>query len=235
MLLLELPTALGSWGAGRRLEGRLRRAFLRKIPLLGDRYFQSRPVSDMAERAHVTHQLRSVPVLGAQLVRAVCELGFTAAALSWLSPASIPFAAALALAMATLPFVAQPAIAERELRSRNHAAALARFYLDALLGMAAIRSHGAEDAITREHDDRLAEWARAAWATLRAAFGAEVLQTLVGRSSASGSPRPSWSTSSPRAAAGPLVARARPCSSSTGRWPSRRWAGRSRSCSGSTR
>ena len=53
-------------GLGRRLETRLRAAFLRKIPRLTDRYLQSRPSSDMAERAHSAHQIRELPHLGAQ-------------------------------------------------------------------------------------------------------------------------------------------------------------------------
>ncbi len=60
---------------GRRLETRLRLALLAKIPRLVDRYFWSQPVSDMAERSHSIHQLRLLPRLGGQLVRAVFTLG----------------------------------------------------------------------------------------------------------------------------------------------------------------
>src|SRR5262249_2327071 len=41
LLLLEWPLAAGALKMGRRLETRLRVAFLEKIPRLGDRYFQS--------------------------------------------------------------------------------------------------------------------------------------------------------------------------------------------------
>ena len=40
---------------------RLRAAFLEKIPRLGDRYFQSRLLSDMAERSHAVHAVRTLP------------------------------------------------------------------------------------------------------------------------------------------------------------------------------
>src|SRR6185369_7051981 len=63
---------------------------------------------------------------------------------------------------------------------RNHAGSLGRFYLDGLLGLVAIRTHGAEPALAREHRDRLREWVRAARAALRAALTAEALQALVG-------------------------------------------------------
>jgi ABC-type multidrug transport system fused ATPase/permease subunit len=48
------------------------------------------------------------------------------------------------------------------------------------MGLVAIRAHAAEDAIKREHGERLAEWARAAWAGLRTAVVAEAAQALVG-------------------------------------------------------
>ena len=82
--------------------------------------------------------------------------------------------------MLLIPLAAQPAVAERDLRMRNHAGALGRYYLDALLGLVAVRTHGAEPALAREHEDRLREWVRAARAALRAALGAEAVQALVG-------------------------------------------------------
>ena len=180
LLALEWPVAAALRGAGRRLEGRLRRAFLRKIPRLGDRYFGSRPVSDMAERAHLAHRLRALPGLGGQLVRAALELVVTAAALCVINPRGTPLALALAAAMLLIPLVVQPALAERDMRVRNHAGALARFYLDALLGLVAVRTHRAEEALSREHGERLDEWFSSARALLRAALTAETLQSIVG-------------------------------------------------------
>ena len=54
--------------------GRLRLAFLTKIPRLGDRYFQSRLISDMAERAQSAQFLRQLPQMGGRFVRASIEL-----------------------------------------------------------------------------------------------------------------------------------------------------------------
>ena len=153
---------------------------MRKIPRLGDRYFQSRPVSDMAERAHLVHKLRSLPTLAGDILRTALTIVIVAAALVWLDPRGAPLAVALAAAMLLIPLAAQPAVAERDLRMRNHAGALGRFYLDALLGLVAVRTHGAEPALAREHEDRLREWVRAARAALRAALGAEAVQALVG-------------------------------------------------------
>jgi ATP-binding cassette subfamily B protein len=180
LLALELPLAGGLRGAGRRLEERLRRLILRKIPRLPDRYFQSRPVSDLAERAHALHRLRVLPTLGADLARTALEIAVIAAGLAWLDPRDAPLAIGIAAAMLLIPFLAEPAVAERDLRMRNHAGALGRFYLDGLLGLTAARTHGAEPALAREHRDRLREWLRAARGALAAALTAEAVQSLVG-------------------------------------------------------
>jgi ATP-binding cassette subfamily B protein len=180
LLALEWPVARALRGGGRRLEARLRGAFLRKIPRLGDGYFGSRPISDMAERAHLAHRLRALPGLGGQIARAGLELVVTAAALCWIDPRGAPLALALAASMLLIPLAAQPALAERDLRVRNHAGALTRFYLDALLGLVAIRTHRAEEALARDHGERLAEWLASARASLRAALTAETVQNVVG-------------------------------------------------------
>ncbi len=180
LLLLELPLVSGLLRYGRRLETRLRLAFLHKIPRLRDRYFQSRLSSDMAERGHSLHQVRHLPELAGQLARSGFELLLTAAGIAWLDPRSAPLAllaAALALA---IPLFAQPVIGERDLRLRTHTGALTRFYFDALLGLVPIRAHGAERAVRREHEGLLSEWARAGAALQRAVVGMEGLQFVVG-------------------------------------------------------
>jgi ABC-type multidrug transport system fused ATPase/permease subunit len=180
LLALELPLAWGLRRAGAAIEEKFRDLFMRKIPRLGDRYFQSRPVSDMAERAHLVHKLRALPALAGDILRTALEIVVIAIALCWLDPRGAILAIVLAAAMLAIPLLAEPAVAERDLRMRNHAGALGRFYLDALMGLVTIRTHGAAPALVREHQDRLHEWVRAARAALRAALGAEALQALVG-------------------------------------------------------
>lgn len=178
LLALELPVTGGVQRLGRRLEVRLRMAFLAKIPRMGDRYFQSRATSDMAERSHAVHEVRLVPELGAQLLRSAAELLVTTAGIVWIDPASAPLAVAAACAALLVPLAAQPAIAERDLRARSHLGALGRFYLDALLGLAPVRTHGAQRAVRREHEMLLVEWTRAARAVLRASVTTEAVQAL---------------------------------------------------------
>src|SRR5690606_19094123 len=85
---LEWQNARVSRRIGRHLETRFRAAFHAKIPRLPDRYFQSRPISDMAERGHMLHVIRSVPALGALLVQSAAGLAATVVGVVWLDPAS---------------------------------------------------------------------------------------------------------------------------------------------------
>ncbi len=176
---LELPLVAGARALGRTLDVELRRAFFRKLPRLGDRYFASRPVSDMAERAHLIHRVRLFPGIAVRLGRVLLELGLAMGAIAWLYPDGAALAAGLFVAACTIPFLAAPVAAERDLRLRTHAGALLRFYLDALLGLAAVRTHGAGPALVREHEDRLAEWRRAGGDLVRTSARIEALTVLV--------------------------------------------------------
>jgi ABC-type bacteriocin/lantibiotic exporter with double-glycine peptidase domain len=177
---LDLPVAAGVLRLGRHLEVRLRRAFLEKLPRLNDRYFQSRLISDMAERSHSLQALRLLPGLGGQLLRSTFELAMTTAGIAWLDPISAPSAVLAAAVAVGLPLLAQPLLAEHDLRVRNHTGALGRFYLDALLGLVPVRAHGAERAVRREHEGLLVEWTRAGFRRQRAVVVVEGVQSLVG-------------------------------------------------------
>jgi ATP-binding cassette subfamily B protein len=178
--LLEFSTTSSLLRIGRRIETRLRVAFLEKIPRLGDRYFQSRLKSDMTERSHMIHRIRRLPELGGRLLRNVFELLLTAAGIAWLDPAGAPWAAAAAACAVILPLAAQPALTERDLRVRSHMGALCRFYLDAFLGLVPIRVHGAGQAVRREQGNLLVEWASAGFGLQRLAAWVEAMQFAAG-------------------------------------------------------
>ena len=161
LLFLDLPVTLGTLRLGRHLEARLRMAFLEKIPRLGDRYFHSRLTSDMAERSHSVHRLRAAPELGESFLRTAFELSFTVAGIVWLDPGITPLALLTGVIVIGVPVLMLPVIQEWDLRLRSHTGALARFYLDALLGLFPIRTHGAQKAVRRQHESLLVEWARA--------------------------------------------------------------------------
>jgi ATP-binding cassette subfamily B protein len=178
LLLLEIPMFATGLRLGRQIENRLRVVFLEKIPKLGDRYFQSRLTSDMAERSHSTHRLRQLPDQARQLLSALAQMAATAAGIVWLDPAAAPFVLATCAAAVLPVFAAQALLAERDLRMRNHAAGLTRFYLDAMLGLAAIRAHGAERNIRHEQEKLLGDWAHAAWRFQRAIVSVEAVQLI---------------------------------------------------------
>ncbi len=179
-LALQLGIATIALRSGRHLEVRLRAAFLMKIPRLGDRYFQSRLISDMAERSHSLYQLRLLPIMGEELLRWLSTLVFTTAGIIWLDPKSAPLAIVAALVLAGNPLCAQVVLTERDLRVRTHTGALGRFYLDALLGLVAARAHGAEQAIRREQEGLLVEWFRAGASRLRVFVTVSVTNTALG-------------------------------------------------------
>jgi ATP-binding cassette subfamily B protein len=180
LLLLDFPVARGLLSMGRRLEARLRMAFLKKIPRLGDRYFHSRLNSDMASRSHQIHRIRILPYLGGRLLRLTFELLLTAAGIIWLDPGTAPLVVTAALLAAALPLAVQPILAERDMRLQNHAGALSRHYLDAFLGLVPLQTHRAERALRREHETLLNEWTRASFSLKRLIVWAEGMQFFTG-------------------------------------------------------
>lgn len=179
LLLMEIPIAVESLRLGRHLETRLRMALLRKLPKLNDRYFQSRPISDMAERSHSIHLMRQIPGLGIQTVQTLWDLLFTLTAIALIDAASAPLALLICFLSLGLPLATQPLLNERDLRVRSHSGALHNFYLDALLGLVPIRTHCAEQAVRREHEALLVEWARANLSLVRISLLTEGLQALL--------------------------------------------------------
>ncbi len=177
---LKLPVAWSVAGLGRALEVRLRSAFYEKIPRLGDRYFRSRLVSDMAERSHSVHELRILPELGERFLSASTRMALTTAGIIWLDPAGAAFAVVAALLSVGLPLIFHPLLSEQALRVRAHLGGLSHFYLDALLGLAPIRAHGAGRAVRREHEALVVEWGRSALSLQRSAVLVEGALTAAG-------------------------------------------------------
>ncbi len=177
-LAFEVPIVSESLRMGRRLDARLRMALLRKLPRLADRYLHSRPISDLAERGHSIHHTRRVPAMGMHFLRSAFELVLTLAGILLIDPPSVPLAAAIAGLSMAVPAVFQPLISERDLRVRNHAGALSRFYLDALLGLVPIRAHRAEGAIRHQHQSLLVEWVRSTHRLMRTGLLASTFQAV---------------------------------------------------------
>ncbi|HZX93403.1 MAG TPA: ATP-binding cassette domain-containing protein [Myxococcales bacterium] len=160
LVLVELPVAAGVLRLGRRLELRLRWSLMLKLPLIDDRYFQSRLTSDMAFRSHAIHTVRALPRLASQFLLVALELLATTAALIWLSPASWALAVGSCLVTLSLALLLPALLAEGDLRLQIHNGSLSRSYLDAMLGLSAVRVYRGERVLRREHEAQLVEWAR---------------------------------------------------------------------------
>ncbi len=180
LFAVELPIVRETLRLGRHLDARLRVALLDKLPRLGDRYFQSRPVSDMAERGHAISATRQVPTLGLQVVQTLGDLAFTLVGIALLDAASVPWAAGVAALAIGVPLALQPLLNERDLRVRTQAAALAGFHLDALLGLVPIRTHRAAPAVRRQHEGLLVAWVRSSRGLIALSLGTTALQSLIG-------------------------------------------------------
>lgn len=180
LVLLEIPLSALLHRFGRRLENSLLVAFMEKIPRLNDRYFQSRPVSDMADRSHTLHLLRGLPLYGGELIRLIGQFALTTLAILWIAPGSASILLPGAVAILLLPFAMEPFLAERDMRMRTHRGGLARFYLDSMIGSVPIHVHGAQESIRREHEALLREWERAGRDLYTAIVPATALQILAG-------------------------------------------------------
>lgn len=185
LVLFLLCLALIEWSAddllratGRQLELRMRSRFHFKIPRLGDRYFQSRLISDMAQRVHAVQVLRQAPPLAMAFVRGVSTVVATVAGIIWFYPHAFWPAIACALAAVGVPLLGQPLLVERDLRFREYSGSLTRFYLDALLGIVPVRTHGAGPALRWLQSSQLRLWADAGLRSQRTAVGIVAVQLL---------------------------------------------------------
>jgi ABC-type bacteriocin/lantibiotic exporter with double-glycine peptidase domain len=177
--LLEWLTARAIWGIGRQAELNMRRQFLEKIPRLGDRYFRSRPVSDIAERGHSVYSLRNVPETARLFLARLSQLILTVAGLVWLYPAGAFLSIGAGLLAIGLPLIVHPWLQERDLRVRTHVGALSRCYLDALLGFIPIRAHKAQFAIRHQHEILLTNWIKSRLSFTHVFIFGQSLQILI--------------------------------------------------------
>lgn len=178
--LLDRAFAVTLASMGRRLEIRLRVALHKKIPKLADVYFRTRMVADLAERAHAIPLVAELPLLAGRALRFACELGLVVVAIGMLDPLLTPVAALGAALLVATPLLAGPALAERDRVVREHVSALARWFLDALRGVWAVRAHAADGALQVEHERGLVGWISAVRRSVSTQVSAEILSAGLG-------------------------------------------------------
>ncbi|HTU63645.1 MAG TPA: cysteine peptidase family C39 domain-containing protein, partial [Polyangiales bacterium] len=175
----ELSLAIGSLRIGRQLETRLRLAFMHKLPRLYDRYFLSRPVSDLADRGHMVHLVRGLPPFGLALSRACFELIGTGCGMVWLDSTSLVRVSMVSALSLLLPLVALRTLTERDRGVRALVSDLGRTYFDLLRGISAVRAHHAEETMSREHARQLTQLARSGRGLARAGVLLEAVVSAV--------------------------------------------------------
>lgn len=142
---------------GHRLDGRLRLAVLAQIPHLSNAYFQHISPGDMIERIHNVRAVRKLPFYASEFLHILFQFLMTIIGLfllDWLS-------ALLTFIKLFVPFAAMYIsgyIGSEGQRTRIYLGFLSRFYLDAMQGLVAIRTHGAEQATRREYEGLLGKW-----------------------------------------------------------------------------
>ncbi|MGQ4806999.1 Vitamin B12 import ATP-binding protein BtuD [Candidatus Entotheonellaceae bacterium PAL068K] len=147
---------------GRRIETRLRMAFLEKIPRLSNDYFSSRPIADLVQRAFSIEEIRGLPSGSVELLEQTFLLLFTAVGIIWLDPGStVTVLLAIAVYFGIILRLAFPIIVQRNLHVRLQVNNLQRYPLDAMQGVIPIRTHGAERALRRAYEGNLVTWSQA--------------------------------------------------------------------------
>ena len=142
---------------GHRLDGRLRLAVLAQLPQLSNHYFQDISAGDMIERIHNVRAIRKLPFYMSEFFHIFVQFVMTVIGLlllDWLG-------ALITFIKLTVPFFFiyyGGYIGSETERTRTYLGFLSRFYLDAMEGLVAIRTHGAEPATRREYEDLLGKW-----------------------------------------------------------------------------
>lgn len=177
MLVVEGVIGFGVARLGRAAELRMRVALLEKLPRLPDRYFRSRPLSDVTHRSQGLFDVRPLPGTIISLVKLALDIVVTSAALLILHPRGAPWIL-LALAFGLLAPLASLRLRRQvEERVQSHASELGQLYLDVLLGLVPLRSHGGQPALRAKQAERLVAWRRESDRAMRLFSSTEVAQS----------------------------------------------------------
>ena len=176
--IADLPVTYRALRLGSRIKTRLRIAFMKKLPRLPDRYFQSRPISDMADRAHMVHLVRALPLFSLSLLRLLCSWLATALGMIWLDPSGALRIALAALGCLLVPLLVQRRLIEQDSRVRTLSGGLSRWYFDALCGLVAIRAHAGQRNIHTGHEEQVNAWKRAGLSWAKAVTALELVVAI---------------------------------------------------------
>lgn len=158
-LILTLLLSNGYAHLGRSLDIRIRLMVLNVIPKLSPLYLQQFSAADITERIHSVRGVHFVPNIGGQIILSAIQLLLTVVGIAWIDLLSAPLAILRVYLTLTIASSFRPFLTTQQLRLRSYLGILSRFYLDAMQGLIAIRTHGAERAVRREHENAVVKWA----------------------------------------------------------------------------
>lgn len=161
LLLLLLAIDVIGRQQGRRIEVRLRQAFLEKLPRLPIQFFQRSQVSSLTQRGYTLRSVHALPDLAQKFLQAGFHILFTAVGIIWLEPNGAWLVILLVAFTVAWPYLTQPVMAERSFGLAQENNNLSRIYLDALLGVVPVRVHSAEKNVWRRHQSMLVGWVQA--------------------------------------------------------------------------
>jgi ATP-binding cassette subfamily B protein len=178
VMTFELLIEGGVVRLGQALELRTRLALLAKLPKLPDSYFRSRPLSDVTHRSQGLFAVRPLPAVTINVAKRAVDLAVTVGALAILFPRGIPYVIlALAFGLAG-PYVSLRLRRAVEGRVQSHASALGQLYLDVLLGLIPLRTHGGQQSIRSRQDEYLVSWRRESERSVQVLSTTEAIQSL---------------------------------------------------------
>lgn len=178
---LDFVTSLAGSRLGRLVEMRMRMTTLHALPRTPDSFVRSRPVSDLAARAHNLVQGRSLPSTITQCARAVGNLALTFAAILLIDWRNAVVLVAGSIALTIVPVATRSRLREIDNRFQAHAARLLTLFLDALRGTRPVRLHGYQDAFRNEQRDELMNWRRTGELSLQANGVIGAVDALLGK------------------------------------------------------
>ncbi len=158
MLVMEAAILRGVHRLGRLFEASMRLRISTKIAQLGERYVQSRPVTDLADRAHNIYTVQSLPRLAFLGGRSLLDLIFTASAICILDLRVGLVALAGVFITIFALFSLNILLSEVDLRFQTQTGGLFNVFLDALLGAVPVRTHGMAPAMRVEQEGLLVSW-----------------------------------------------------------------------------
>ncbi len=133
-----------------------------KIERFSPRFFETRPVADMANRFHLADILVDIPAFIARLSAQAGTVILATAAMAIISPTAAIIVSAVALLSYFLTKYYFTRIRSRESLLRVNEAALGGYYMQALQARMPLKTHAAEALIAIEHETKLVMWQKTA-------------------------------------------------------------------------